>query len=232
MTIGTKSVLYGAHCWFLHPWFVAWAWWRLYGFPWDPRLWVAFFVHDLGYIGKPNMDGPEGESHPWLGARIMGELFDVRGWRGDWDLLPRLMNALFGDPFVSDRFTGRPCSWYQFAFYHSRYLSKTYGVQPSRLCIADKLALALTPWWLYLPMVRATGEIREYMAHAQHRLKGNHAISEDEARRVTSPSPAEWYAGVQSYCRRWAHEHRDGRADTWTTDARQRATVNADGVWQ
>ena len=71
MTVGTKSVLYGAHCFFLHPWFVAAAWWKLYGFPWDPRLWVAFFVHDLGYLGKPNMDGPEGERHVELGAQIM-----------------------------------------------------------------------------------------------------------------------------------------------------------------
>jgi hypothetical protein len=38
-------------------------------------LWVMFFVHDLGYIGKPNMDGPEGETHPEFGARIMRRLF-------------------------------------------------------------------------------------------------------------------------------------------------------------
>ncbi len=73
--VGTRSVLFGAHQCFLHPWFVAWAWWQLYGFPWDPRLWVAFFVHDLGYFGKPNMDGDEGETHPEFGARIMGRLF-------------------------------------------------------------------------------------------------------------------------------------------------------------
>lgn len=35
MKIGTKSVLYGAHCFIIHPWFVALAWWKLYGFPWD-----------------------------------------------------------------------------------------------------------------------------------------------------------------------------------------------------
>jgi len=64
MKVGTKSVLFGAHCFFLHPWFVAAAWWKLYGFPFDLRLWVAFFCHDLGYLGKPNMDGPEGETHP------------------------------------------------------------------------------------------------------------------------------------------------------------------------
>ena len=33
MKIGTKSVLAGARCFFLHPWFVALAWWKLCGFP-------------------------------------------------------------------------------------------------------------------------------------------------------------------------------------------------------
>jgi hypothetical protein len=84
MKIGTKSVLYGAHCFFLHPWFVAAAWTKLYGFPWDPRLWVAFFVHDLGYLGKPNMDGPEGERHVEFGAKIMRALFGDE-W-GDFSL--------------------------------------------------------------------------------------------------------------------------------------------------
>jgi hypothetical protein len=200
MKIGTKSVLFGAHCFFLHPWFVAAAWWRLYGFPLDPRLWVAFIVHDLGYIGKPNMDGQEGERHPELGARIMFELFG-----GDW---------------------------HRFCLLHSRYYAKTLGMQPSRLCIADKLAIALTPAWLYLPMVRATGEIREYMAHAKHRVVGNINITEEEKRRVVSASEREWYSGVQSYCRRWAYAHRDGAVDTWTSDARNRAVVNENGVWQ
>lgn len=205
MTIGTKSVLYGAHCWCLHPWFVALAWWKLYGFPLDPRLWVAFFVHDLGYIGKPNMDGPEGETHPMFGARIMSALFDPVTRRGG--------------------------EWYYFTLLHSRYYAKSLQQQPSRLCMADKLAIALTPAWLYLPMVRWTGEIHEYRAHAVHRLKGNEAVNADERRRILGDERA-WYSGVQDYCRRWAYEHRDGRIDTWTSDARQRATVNADGVWR
>jgi hypothetical protein len=75
MRIGTRSLLYGIHAFYLHPWFVAWAWWRLYGFPTSFPLWVAFFVHDLGYLGKPNLDGVEGESHPALGGRIMARLF-------------------------------------------------------------------------------------------------------------------------------------------------------------
>lgn len=222
MTIGTKSVLYGAHCWFLHPWFVAWAWWRLYGFPWDPRLWVAFFVHNLGYVGKSNMDGEEGEQHPILGARIMTALFDWRRLQRDtiW------FEWTFSEP---RRQFGL---WGQFALLHSRYFAKRYGAQPSRLCIADKLALALTPAWLYLPMARATGEIHEYMAHAAHRIKGNEAVSESERRRLVSGNQRAWFDGVQSYMRRWVTEHRDGRADTWTSNARQRATVNEHGVWQ
>lgn len=229
MRIGTKSVLFGAHCFFLHPWFVAAAWWRLYGFPWDPRLWVAFFVHDLGYIGKPNMDGVEGERHPVTGACIMTRLFD----RGE-SLTERVFagGPLVGSGDPPDRPWMNLGTWGRFCLLHSRYYAKTLRMQPSRLCMADKLAIALTPAWLYLPMVRATGEIREYMAHAKHRLVGNSNISEEEKRRVTSTSEAEWYAGVQSYCRRWAYEHRDGKVDTWTSDARNRATVNDAGVWR
>lgn len=139
MKIGTKSVLFGAHCFFLHPFFVAAAWTKLYGFPLDPRLWVAFFVHDLGYLGKPNMDGPEGELHPEWGAAVMRLLFDrSQSWR-----------------------------WHDFVLYHSRYYAKTRGGQPSRLCFADKLAFSLTPRWLYLPMTTWTGEINEYLKNAQ-----------------------------------------------------------------
>jgi hypothetical protein len=87
VTVGTRSVLYGYHCLLLHWVFVARGWWALYG--WrsvvigrdvttslrDPRLWLAFLLHDIGYWGKPNMDGPEGETHPEVGARIMARLF-------------------------------------------------------------------------------------------------------------------------------------------------------------
>ena len=75
MKLGTKSILFGVHQFVLHPLLLAVAWWKLYGFPFDPRLWLAFFVHDLGYIGKPNMDGPEGKLHPVLGAMIMDTWF-------------------------------------------------------------------------------------------------------------------------------------------------------------
>jgi len=71
MTIGTKSLLFGAHQFILHPILVALGWWILYGFPFDPRLWIAFVIHDWGYWGKPNMDGTEGKCHPlWAGDKM------------------------------------------------------------------------------------------------------------------------------------------------------------------
>jgi len=80
MRVGTKSVLFGVHAIWIHPFFVAWAWWRLFGFPWDFRIWSACFLHDTGYIGKRDMDGFEGEQHVVLGGRIMGWFFGPE-WR-------------------------------------------------------------------------------------------------------------------------------------------------------
>lgn len=230
MTIGTRSVLYGAHQFLLHPWFVAAAWWRLYGFPWDPRLWVAFFVHDLGYIGKPNMDGPEGEQHPMLGAAIMWRCFDVNdasmeddedcttGVQYRWRVLARVCNAVFGDGLA---ITGQEHTWAGFVKYHSRFVAKADGTCPSRLCVADKLAISLTPAWLYLPMARATGELAEYRAHHDAAKNGAGKYAGDKHTRSDfATSDAGWYARVQDYCSRWAYAHRDGGDDTWTGAAK------------
>jgi hypothetical protein len=73
--IGTRSLLFGFHQVAIHPYFVARAWRIMYGPPRDLRLWLAFIVHDWGYWGLSNMQGPEGELHPELGARIMSALF-------------------------------------------------------------------------------------------------------------------------------------------------------------
>jgi hypothetical protein len=75
MKIGTKSLLYGAHLFWWHPILVFISWWKLFGFPWNPRLWIAFIIHDWGYWGKPNMDGPEGEFHVIWAASWMAHLF-------------------------------------------------------------------------------------------------------------------------------------------------------------
>src|SRR6266498_3295724 len=75
MQVGTRSVLFGAQAFWLHPLLVGISWVRLYGWPWDPRLWIAFLVHDLGYIGSASLEDERGERHVELGAAIMRFLF-------------------------------------------------------------------------------------------------------------------------------------------------------------
>ncbi len=186
MPVGTRSVLFGAHCFLLHGWFVAEAWRRLYGFPWDPRLWVAFFVHDLGYIGKPNMDGAEGEEHVHLGADIMERLFGK--------------------------------AWGDFSRYHSRFVAKRECKPVSTLCIADKLAIVLTPGWLYLPMARATGELAEYRRLSEQRAAAGEPVFKAKyvSMNIWDPEEEKWLANVKEYLTRWVAEHKDGKEDTWT----------------
>lgn len=192
MKIGTKSLLFGAHMWFWHPLLVALAWWKLYGFPWDPRLWVAFLVHDWGYWGCPEMDGPLGDLHPYVGARIMGWLFDGRAMH-----------------IVTGRTRCSYATWHNFVLYHSRHLAKREGARPSPLCMADKLAIALEPWWLYLPRVHLSGELRAYMVSSQ--MNGEHGYMG-----LTVDSPKEWYRSMQRFMVGYVREHRDGREDRVT----------------
>lgn len=212
MKVGTKSVLFGAHCFFLHPFFVAIAWTKLYGFPFDPRLWVAFFVHDLGYLGKPNMDGPEGETHVELGGKIMGFLFDKNCKHRDCYKRSNADNLRDYDN--QDAFADcnpipcREChKWKQFSIYHSRYYAKKFGAQPSKLCFADKLSFTVTPRWLYLPMVNATGEIKEYLKMAK---------KSETAHWQPVEGQKVWHNQLCVYMTKWVEEHKDGRADMWT----------------
>jgi len=175
MKIGTRSVLFGAHQFLIHPVFVAYAWWRLYGIPLDPRLWIAFIVHDLGYLGKPNMDGPEGEKHPIWAAEFM--------------------HGLFGH------------EWWLLCIGHSRFYAKKIGITPSPLCMADKLAVALEPVWLYLPRVILTGEIKEYMSVSIDRAE----IDKTTVMMVNAVSGVRvaWIKSVKVFLEKWAYDHRN-----------------------
>lgn len=201
MKVGTKSLLFGVHLWWWHPFVVALAWWKLYGFPWDPRLWVAFLVHDWGYWGCPEMDGPKGELHPYAGAKIMHWLFDYHHkdlW--SWNPLRFLR-------YLSGNYDG--ARWYFFCLNHSRFLAKRNGDEPSRLCMADKLAVALEPWWLYLPRAWASGELKEYMRSSAPDGKHGHM----NLNQVTAKG---WYQSVQRYLLDYAQEHKDGKKDNVT----------------
>lgn len=222
MTVGTKSILFGAHQFMIHPWFVAWAWWKLFGFPWDPRLWIAFFIHDLGYWGKPNMDGPDGEKHVQWAARVMSRWFD--------DLNPK--DSLFRpyvNPYVipsaqlwvmlnlEESTTGRLeyfGKWGQLCLLHSRFYAKKLDVNFSKLCVADKLALCLEPWWLYLPRVNLSSEVHEYMKLASKReIAGE---SKYQSMKMSTNTQRAWFTSMTDYLRRWVQEHKDMKQDLWT----------------
>ena len=83
------------------------------------------------------------------------------------------------------------------------------GLPISRLCLADKLAFALTPAWLYLPMARWTGELQEYMVRSRERQAGDNGFTVEEERLVLSEVPEDWLRGLQSYTLRWVERHRD-----------------------
>lgn len=177
MKVGTKSLLFGAHQFAIHPIFVARGWKRLYGPARDPRLWIAFVIHDWGYFGKPNMDGPEGEQHVNWAADKMGKWFGPE--------------------------------WRDFCRYHSRFWAKAHGQPISRLCVADKQALLETPRWLYLFLVRLSGEEKEYKAA---RRPGGKYDKEHER----FGAEVFWYDNMIRYLEAWVPEHKDLKEDTWT----------------
>lgn len=78
MKTGTKSLLFGVHQFLWHPVTVWLAWRALYGQRPTWRETVCIAVHDLGYWGSSNMDGEEGERHPYFGANLAGRLFGPR----------------------------------------------------------------------------------------------------------------------------------------------------------
>ncbi len=80
ITLGTKTLLFGVHQFFIHPLLVTIAWVRLYhSFPsWKEMF--CILIHDLGYWGKPSLKDADGDTHPQLGANIAGKLLGPE-WR-------------------------------------------------------------------------------------------------------------------------------------------------------
>lgn len=110
MQLGTRSLMFGVHQIFLHGITVAYAWYKTWGFPKDIRLWFAFFLHDIGYFGKPNMDGEEGSRHPELGAKIMEKMFGKK-W-GDFTLCHSGRYAKMNDLEVSKLYVADKMAMY------------------------------------------------------------------------------------------------------------------------
>jgi hypothetical protein len=192
MKVGTKSVLWGVHCFFIHPFFVAWGWATLYGFPTDPRLWVAFFVHDLGYLQKSDMDGPEGETHVELGARLMERWFGPT-W-GDF--------CRYHSRFYSKR-DGRAPSRLCFAD------KMVPSLEPWWLYLPR--AWASGELWEYL--ARAAGRDGGKYANEPNSPQVQALLSGTRWR--------DWYNGMALFSKEYALAHKDGGADTWTLRTEQ-----------
>lgn len=91
----------------------------------------------------------------------------------------------------------------------------------SRLCVADKLACALEPDWLYLARVWLSGEIHEYMALRSAVAKTKYTGEPDPGgvtELMLQGTMRAWRQGLRIYCREWAYTHQDGRQDTWTPE--------------
>lgn len=78
LSIGTRSLLRGAHHWWWHARDVYRAWCWLYGR--RPRLseTIAIALHDVGYIGAEDMDGTDGTFHPYRSAKVVARLAGLR----------------------------------------------------------------------------------------------------------------------------------------------------------
>lgn len=194
MNTGTKSLLFGVHQVFIHPVVVAIAWCKLYGRPTWREL-VCILIHDWGYWGAPNMDGEEGEKHPEYGAKLA---------------------RLLDEPCLIQ---GHPQHqrYHDLVLYHSRHYARSHGVEPSRLCWADKLSILYEPWWFYLPRAWASGELWEY------RLLALEFVPLVATHR-------EWYAWVQERLAKLAKEQR-GDAVPYVNHARPDHTERVDEIW-
>lgn len=78
--------------------------------------------------------------------------------------------------------------WRLFTGAHSRWWADAYGIRPSRLCYADKMAILTTPKWLYLLQARLGGEFAEY--------------AEDE-----QANPRLWLEQVRARTHQWVMAH-------------------------
>ena len=111
--------------------------------------------------------------------------------------------------------------WQDFTLCHSRHWAERVGKSYSKLCLADKLAFVLTPAWLYLPMARLSGELREYMRVSSERQLGGR-VGNFELSLLKSGNPQVWLEGLKLYTRRWIERHRNGFRDRWTEVRPQR----------
>lgn len=140
MKIGTKSLLFGVHQCLWHP-FTVWLAWirvhrRLPGFV----TCLCILLHDVGYWGCDNLDGPQGKRHPYRGARYVRNI----------------VRFLTGSLVKSD-------AAYDLCIYHSSSVAYLDGRTPSPLYLPDKVSILCEPGWFYMFRAWLSGELSEYV---------------------------------------------------------------------
>lgn len=172
MKLGTRSFLFGVHQFVWHPFTVLRAWRRLYC-AW-PRWWefVAIVLHDSGYLGCPEMDGPVGRRHPIAGAQLTEKVvFRLHGWA---TFIRHPLRSAFDPSFEFHQ------SWrkravarraYDLALGHSRFFAEQADIKVSPLFRADKVSVLFEPDLFYLLRANLSGEIHEYLANAPADIK-------------------------------------------------------------
>lgn len=141
MKRGTKSILFGVHAFWWHWWVVGRAWKKLFRRWPTAEEWLAIGLHDIGYWGLPDIDGPEGRLHPERGARIAVKVAKFLGLDA-WAVGQMILG-------------------------HSREYVKRHGGAVSELCWPDKLSVIFEPDWFYLLRSGLSGELREFVDNAK-----------------------------------------------------------------
>lgn len=179
MNVGTKSVLFGVHAFWWHPFTVALAWRKLYGRWPSIAEWICIFCHDVGYWGCPNMDGKEGRQHPLAGAKVAAKIVKylsilvliIRHPRlclFDWQARGR-RNSIANRVAIETR---------MMTLYHSREYARLHKAPPSPLCWADKFCCFYDPAWFYLLRAHLSGEIYEFRANAAGHVPDSFSFSD------------------------------------------------------
>lgn len=213
MIQGQRSLLIGVHQFLLHPLLVAIAWIKLYGIPWNPKIWLCFLVHDWGYWFCEDIDGDTGKNHPWFGAYMVQLFCDLKYTEQthiDDDEFANRINIAREQGWTDEvkynfksklfTYTVYESRWRDFCLYHSRHIAEEEQVPFSRLCVADKLATALLPTWLFIILATLSGEMKEFEQRAKER-DGEYVPSATLTRR-------QWIDKTRAKFRDWAYANR------------------------
>jgi hypothetical protein len=160
MNVGTKSLLFGVHAFWYHPYVVGRAYRHIHGVWPMFDEWLCILTHDWGYWGCPNLDGPEGKRHPERGAKVARTLvywwFRLKMLFWPRDRIQSLHSIAF--MYASEA--------YYRTLYHSSHYARMNGAKPSVLYLPDKASILFEPRWWYLFRAKLSDEVYEYIENS------------------------------------------------------------------